>query len=172
MGFDDETTGRWLRRWHRTLSMCHAQAETDLIVCSELIEDYVLQIDAPDDNDLAISVWTLDTAQDLSPFQAEIAQRASQILALFGSRAVRCAPWSLSTRVTKVPLPLRLLGHRSNRSPLESKVTLWCAIAMVLKAVLDPTSIPVDGVVRRGGLDGDGWIVAGLIREAAQGSRL
>jgi len=168
--FGDETTGRWLRRWHRVLSGRHAQAETDLIVCSELIEDYVLQIDAPDDNDLAISVWTLDSAQDLSPFQAEIAQRTSQILALFGSGAVRCAPWSPSTRVTK--LPLRLLGHRSNRSPSESKVTLWCAIAMVLKAVLDPASIPIDGVVRRGSLDGDGWIVAGLIREAAQGSRL
>ncbi len=168
-----ETRGRWvwIRGWHRTLSARHAQAETNLMVCCELIEDYVLQIDASDDNDLAISVWTLDSAQNVSPFQVEIAQRSSQILALFGPLAVRCAPWPPSMHVTRLPSFLRPHGHRPDYSHPDLKVILWCSIAMVTKAVLDPACVPVDGAALRGGIDNDGRIVAGLIREAAQGVR-
>ncbi len=104
-----------MRTWYHSLSTRHARAETNLMIVCELIEDYLLQIDAPDDNDLAISVWTLDSAQGLSPFQVEIAQRASQVLALFGPRAVRCAPWSRSRRAIRLPSPLPPMGRRAGR---------------------------------------------------------
>ncbi len=51
------------------------------------------------------------------------------------------------------------------------KVTLWCTIAMVVKAVIDPACVPVDGGTWRMALNEDGGVVAGIIREAAQGVR-
>jgi hypothetical protein len=173
-GIESVTTRRWMRTWYHSLSTRHARAETNLMIVCELIEDYLLQIDAPDDNDLAISVWTLDSAQGLSPFQVEIAQRASQVLALFGPRAVRCAPWSRSRRAIRLPSPLPPMGRRAGRYPSEQsgqKVTLWCTIAMVVKAVIDPACVPVDGGTWRMALNEDGGVVAGIIREAAQGVR-
>jgi len=164
----DDSVGRWTRRWYQAFAKRHAQAEMNLMVCCELIEDYLQQIDAPDDVELAVHAWTLGQARHLSPFQTEVAQRASQILALFGPGAVKGRP---SIRVT---IPAWLPGwciRRARPSPVDTKVTRWCATATVIEAVLEPACIPADVMTRRGRLDRDRDMVAGLIREAAHGVR-
>jgi len=163
----DDNVGRWTRLWYQTLAKRHAQAEMNLMVCCELIEDYLLQLDAPDDVELAVHAWALGQTRRLSPFQTEVTQRASQILALFGPGAVKGRP---SIRVTLPPWVLGWRTRRAHQSP-DTKVTRWCATATVIETVLEPTCIPADVVARRGRLDRDRGMVAGLIREAAYSAR-
>jgi len=64
----NDNMGRWTRLWYQTLAKRHAQAEMNLMVCCELIEDYLLQLDAPDDVELAVQAWALGQTRRLSPF--------------------------------------------------------------------------------------------------------
>ncbi len=164
----NDNMGRWTRLWYQTLAKRHAQAEMNLMVCCELIEDYLLQLDAPDDVELAVQAWALGQTRRLSPFQTEVTQRASQILALFGPRAVKDRP---SIRMTIPPWVLGWRTRRARQAPSDTKVTRWCATATVIETVLEPTCIPADVVMRRGWLDQDMGMVVGLISEAAHSVR-
>ena len=163
-----DSVGQWIRLWYQMLAKQHAQAEMNLMVCCELIEDYLLQMDAPDDVELAVHVWSLGQARRLSPFQTEVAQRASQILALFGPGAVKGRSF---IRVTIPPWVRGWCTWRARQSPADTKVTRWCATATIIETVLETTYIPADAMTRRGRLDRDRSIVAGLIREAAHSVR-
>lgn len=136
------------------------------MMCCELIEDYMLQVDAPDDDDLAVHAWALGEARQLSPLQTEIAQRASQILGLFGPYAVRCVfPIRAAVSLRAPRWRIRRPHHPSS----ETKVTLWCATAAVIQTVLDPARIPVDVALRQGRLDRNGGAIAQIICQAACG---
>jgi hypothetical protein len=166
VGLRNDSALRWTRAWYQALAERRAQAEMNLMMCCELIEDYMLQVDAPDDDDLAVHAWALGEARQLSPLQTEIAQRASQILGLFGPYAVRCVfPIRAAVSLRAPRWRIRRPHHPSS----ETKVTLWCATAAVIQTVLDPARIPVDVALRQGRLDRNGGAIAQIICQAACG---
>lgn len=157
---------RRMHAWYSAITARHAQAETDLVVCCELVEDYFQQLNAPDDDDLGVKAWTLGATRELSPLQREIAQRTAQILGLFDIHGIQ------DRRRVRDSMARRKAARAMARSQSESRVVVWCAVAASIGAVLEPSRVPTDVATDvatwRGHLDHNSRPIAALIQAAAR----